>query len=148
MKNKHNSSSFSSHSCILISRYSSNHEYASEGLSSYSRQSHVSQADLELTLPGEHHQSQSWGNWDSHIYNCRAGQGHLTVLRHLQITCHCPVPSLRDKRMRIKPKRLRGIPLCLTQLYSWTLPFSWICLSPWGTPRIALQTATREIMPL
>ena len=58
------------------------------------------------------------------------------------------MPSLRDKRVRIKPKRLRHIPLCLTPLYSWTLPFPWICLSPWGTPSIPLQTATRETTPL
>ena len=88
------------------------------GLSSYSRQCHISQAVLELTLQGEHHQSQSWGNWDSHIYNCRSGQGHLSELCHLQRTCHCPVPSLRDKRRSFKPKRLCPSPLCLTQLFA------------------------------
>ena len=62
------------------------------------------------------------------------------------------MPSLRDKRMSIKPKTLCPIPMCLTQLYTWSLPFPRRCLSPWasqcGTPRIPLQTATRETRPL
>ena len=68
----------------------------------------------------------------------------MSELCHLQITCHCPVPSLRDKRMRIKPKRLCPIPLCLPQLYSWPLPFPRSCLSPWafkvGTQNPALDS--------